>query len=140
MGQEPTVADFMDKKFLTLSPGTSINKAIDLLMKNRLIAALVVDEKHNPIGILSEKDCLKIILHQSFSQLPSDDVANYMHTVPNTIPSTMSAIEAAELLVTHKSRRLPVVDDGKLVGQITRRDLLRGLHLKLFPQKQKRSK
>jgi len=135
MEQQATVADFMDKSFLTLSPEISINKAIDLLIKNNLIAALVVDDQRQPIGILSEKDCLKIILHQSYNQLPSDQVKNYMHRAPDSVPSTMSAIEAVDFFVAHESRRLPVVDDGKLVGQITRRDLLRGLHSKLFPPK-----
>ncbi len=135
MTEEPIVADFMDHKFNTLSPNTSINKAIDLLMKKRLIAVIVVNDQNKPIGLLSERDCLKMILHQAYSQLPDDTVKHYMQKISDPISKTMPASEAATLFINNKFRRLPVVEDGKLVGQITRRDLLRGLHRRLFPRK-----
>ncbi len=132
MSNIPTVADFMDKEFVKFSPDMQLKNALNTLIKEKLLAALVVEEKDRLVGILSEKDCLKILIHKAYDQRPWGLVKDYMHKVPDAIPSTMPATEAADILITHKSRRFPVVDDGKLVGQITRRDLIRGIHIKLF--------
>ncbi|MBN2429408.1 MAG: CBS domain-containing protein [Deltaproteobacteria bacterium] len=137
MSQEPLVADYMDKNFMTFSPDLSINKAMNILVKKRLIAALVVDEQGLPQGLLAENDCLKVLLNQTYynSQEPEDMVKNYMQKVPDSIPSTMTILEAADIFLKNRFRRLPVIDSGKLVGQITRRDLLRAMHKELFLKK-----
>ncbi len=136
MSQEPVVADYMDKNFVTLSPEISINKAMGVLMKNKLIAALVIDEKGHPVGLLAENDCLKVLLNQAYyNQEPEDMVKNYMQKAPEAIPSTTTILEAADIFLKNRFRRLPVMDSGKLVGQITRRDLLRAMHLLLFFKK-----
>lgn len=132
MNHVPTVADYMDKVFTTFSPDTPMKEALNILIKKKLLAALVVEKGDALIGIFSEKDCLKILMHKAYDQRPWGLVKDYMHEAPKAIPSAMPATEAAELLVAHTSRRFPVVDNGKLVGQITRRDLLRGMHTTLF--------
>lgn len=128
MAKNPTVADFMDRKFAKLTPDTSISKALDLLLKKKLIGIMVVDDQGQVAGILSEKDCLKVVLHDTFHRLPDSKVKHYMHQVVQTVSSTLPAVEAAKLFMKSRFRRMPVVDDNKLVGQLTRRDLLRGLH------------
>jgi len=133
MSQIPTVADFMDTKFTKLSPDTELKSALTTLLKNKLLAALVVEDDNKLVGILSEKDCLKVLVHKAYDQRPWGLVKDYMHEVPEAIPSTMPVPVAVELITEHRSRRFPVVDDGKLVGQITRRDLLLGMHNKIFP-------
>jgi CBS domain-containing protein len=133
MSQIPTVADFMDTKFTKLSPDTELKSALTTLLKNKLLAALVVEDDNKLVGILSEKDCLKVLVHKAYDQRPWGLVKDYMHEVPEAIPSTMPVPVAVELITEHRSRRFPVVDDGKLVGQITRRDLLLGMHSKIFP-------
>ena len=134
MSQIPTVADFMDTNFTKLSPNTELKIALNILLNNNLLAVLVVEDNNRLVGILSEKDCLKLIIHKAYEQRPWGLVSDYMHEIPEAIPSTMPASEAVDLLVEHRSRRFPVVDDGKLVGQITRRDLLMGLHNQIFPK------
>ena len=137
MSQEPVVADYMDRDFVTLSPGLSINKAMTILVKNKLIAALVVDDQGLPVGLLAENDCLKVLLNQAYynSQEPEDMVENYMQKAPESIPSTTTLLETADIFLKNRYRRLPVMDSGKLVGQITRRDLLRAMHTELFLKK-----
>lgn len=128
----PTVAEFMDKNFTTFKPEMSLKDALNTLIRKNLLAALVVENKDSLVGILSEKDCLKLLLHKAYDERPWGQVKDYMHESPEAIPSTMPVTMAAEILIEHRSRRYPVVDDGKLVGQITRRDLLRGMHTRLF--------
>jgi CBS domain-containing protein len=127
MGALPIVSDFMDKSFATVQSDTLMDKAIRLLIKKKLTGVLVVDEKKNLVGKLSEKDCLKILLRHGFDQFPDDVVESYMHPIPLTVESTLDIIRVAQIFLDNTFRRLAVVDDGKLVGQITRRDIVKGM-------------
>ncbi len=123
----PVVEDFMDKSFATVKPSTRISEAVNVLVKKKLTGIMVVGDRKELVGILSEKDCLKILLHSGFHRVPDDTVAAYMHTSPTTVASNSDIITVCELFLKSTFRRLPVVDDGKLVGQITRRDIVRGM-------------
>lgn len=127
MNRLPIVADFMDKSFATVTPETRINEAMNLLLKKKLTAVLVVDDSGDLLGIFSEKDCLKVLLQDGFHGFPDDSVKDYMHPVPMTVESHLDIIRAAQAFLENTFRRLAVVDDGKLVGQITRRDIVRGM-------------
>lgn len=127
MEELPKVADMMDKVFTTLKPDMPICEAVDILMKKKMTGAIVVDDKNNLVGILSEKDCLRILLYDTFHDEPNSQVKHLMHTDPITVPSDQDIISTAQLFLNSTFRRLPVVDGGKLVGQITRRDILRGM-------------
>jgi CBS domain-containing protein len=127
MSQLPIVYDFMDKSFATVHPDTPMQKAIKLLIKRKLTGVLVVDAEKQLLGVLSETDCLKILLRRGFDRFPDDVVESYMHAVPRTVESTLDIIRAAQIFVENPFRRLAVVDAGELVGQITRRDIVKGM-------------
>lgn len=123
----PILSDFMDKSFATVQPDTPMDKAIKLLIKKKLTGVLVVDAQNKLVGVLSEKDCLKILLRHGFDRFPDDVVGSYLHLAPMTIESGTDIIRAAQIFVENPFRRLAVVDDGELVGQITRRDIVKGM-------------
>jgi CBS domain-containing protein len=125
MSHLPIVSDFMDNSFATVEPDTPMHKAIKLLVKKKLTGVLVVDAEKNLFGVLSEKDCLKILLRHGFDRLPDDVVGSYMHPVPQTVESSLDIIRASQIFLENPFRRLAVVDEGKLVGQITRRDIVK---------------
>jgi CBS domain-containing protein len=127
MDRMPVVGDLMDHRFPTVTPDTSMKDAIDVLIKKKLLGVLVVSQQGELVGILSEKDCLKLVLHGGFHQLPDDRVGSYMHPAPNPVESRASIVSVAQIFLGNTFRRLPVVDNGKLVGQITRRDIVRGM-------------
>ena len=127
MNRLPVVSEVMDKSFATVSPDTSMNEAIQLLVKKRLTGVLVVDANKKLLGVLSEKDALKILLRHGFDLFPDDVVASYMHPAPMTVESSLGIIQAAQIFLDHTFRRLAVVDDGELVGQITRRDIVKAM-------------
>lgn len=127
MAKMYTVSDFMDRQYTTLQPDTPLHRAIDVLLDKGLIGAMVVDENGKLVGVLSEKDCLKILLQDAFHLSPDATVSHYMHQPEQTIPSSTGVVEAAQMFLANTYRRMPVVDRGRLVGQITRRDLLRGM-------------
>jgi CBS domain-containing protein len=123
----PLVRDLMDHRFPTVTTHTRMKEAIDLLIKKKLLGIMVVNEHGELAGILSEKDCLQLVLHGGFHQLPDDKVESYMHPAPTPVQSRASIVSVAQIFLSNTFRRLPVIDDGKLVGQITRRDIVRGM-------------
>ena len=127
MGRLPIVDDFMDKSFNTVTPETRVHDAMNLMLKEKLIGVLVVDSDRKLVGAFSEKDCLKVLLQSGFHGMPDDTVRNYMHEVPMTVNSQLDIISVAQIFLDKPFRRLAVVEDGRLVGQITRRDIVRGM-------------
>lgn len=127
MDRMPRVADLMDRQFPTVKPDTRIEEAIDLLVDKKLIGVLVVDDAGELAGIMSEKDALQVIVRHGFYQLPDETVASYMHAPPATVDSHADILSVAQTFLENDFRRLPVMDDGRLVGQITRRDIVRGM-------------
>ncbi len=125
----PTVADCMKTKVVTLSPQMSIEEAIKLLLKHHISGAPVVDEDRKLLGVLSEKDCLRIFANGAYNVLPGGVVEQYMSTDVNTIEAEADIFSAADVFLKHPFRRLPIVDEnGVLVGQISRCDVLNGSH------------
>ncbi|NLC71653.1 MAG: CBS domain-containing protein [Desulfuromonadaceae bacterium] len=133
MNQQLIVANYMDKRNLTLRPDMPITQAMDIFLKHRLLAAFVIDERGAPIGLLSENDCLKVLLQQTYYQQdPEDTVATYMCEPPMPITGGTTIVEAARLFLNSKHRHLPVVEGGHIVGQISRREIIRAMHRSFF--------
>lgn len=127
MLQSIRVADYMAVKLVTLSPATSIDEAIRLFLEHGISGAPVLQDS-KLVGVFSESDCLKDVLHAGYHNMSSGLVGDFMSTDIESIGPDDSIISAAELFLSRKRRRLPVVDtNGTLVGQISRRDVLRAI-------------
>lgn len=122
----PKIAEFMDAVVPTLSPDTQIIKAVDFLLRHRVTGAPVVDSAGALLGIITETDLLKLLTEGVRGQPPKEaTVAEYMTRNVVTVPPTADIYYVAGIFLNKKFRRLPVVQDGKIVGAITRFDLLR---------------
>ena len=122
----PVVADHMDTVVPTLTPSTEIHSAVAFLLANKVTGAPVVDNQRHLLGILTEYDCLRILSVGADADVPSGTVADYMTEQVTTITPNTDIYYTAGLFLANRFRRLPVVDgDGKLVGAVTRFDLLR---------------
>ena len=121
----PIVRDYMDKKVPTVRPEDEVLEAIEYLLKKRVTGAPVVDDAGNVIGMLTEKDCLKLIAKGTEGNLPRGRVAEFMTTEVRTISPDMDVYYVAGVFLNYQFRRFPVVEDGRLVGAITRFDILR---------------
>ena len=87
----------------------------------------LLDATGNLVGMLSQKDCLKAALHASYYREWGDTVADYMSSKPVSLDADLDLVEAAEAFLASSYRRFPVMSEGRLVGQISRSDLLRAL-------------
>ena len=124
----PTVREFMDKFVDTLSPETDIMEAVNFLLEKRVTGALVANSEGELVGILTEFDCLKLLtLGGADHEIPRGKVKDFMTTEVHTIPPSMDIYYVAGLFMAEDFRRFPVVEDGHIVGAITRFDILRGV-------------
>ena len=128
----PTVREFMDRHVETVSPETGIMEAVDFLMEKRVSGALVADSRGKLVGMLTEFDCLKLLtLGDAHHEAPKGKVKDFMTSTVKTIPPTMDIYYCAGLFMNVSFRRFPVVEDGRIVGAITRFDLLRAVRRNL---------
>ena len=123
----PTVADYMATDLLTLSPGMEINHAVAVLLERRFSGAPVVDDAGNLVGVLSKKDCLRAALNATYYQEWGGVVQDYMSKPAAIVEPDLDLVQAAQLFLDSAYRRFPVTREGKLVGQISRADLLRAM-------------
>lgn len=119
-----TARDMMKRPPVTLKPEMDIEQAIKLLLKHRVSGAAVVDEGQHIIGVLSEKDCLRIFAGGAYNNLPNARVADYMTKPVATITPEADLFRVADMFLKHSFRRLPVIEDGLLVGLVSRQDVL----------------
>ena len=122
----PTIDEFMDTVVPILSPETPIMKAVDFLLRHRVTGAPVVDSDGKLLGIITETDLLKLVTEGISGEPPTEaTVSEYMTHDVVTVAPTVDIYYVAGIFLKNKIRRLPVVKDGKIVGAITRFDLLR---------------
>jgi len=140
MTEFPSVTKYMASRLITFRPDTPIHTAIDTILKRKISGAPVVDNDYHLVGMLSEVDCLKILVELSYSRQPQTGslVSDYMSTQMITLDASKTVVDAAYVFVKQGIKRLPVLDNGKLIGQISRRDVLRAIQnmdpkIKLVP-------
>ena len=112
---------------ITFRPDQSIQEAIAIILDKRISGAPVLDEHRHLVGNLSEKDCLRIIVDQAYHNLPIENkkVSDYMSTKVFTFTKRTNIVEAAIEFLNSPIRRYAVVENGALIGQISRREVLR---------------
>lgn len=121
------ISDYMVTELVTLVPEMEINRAMQVLLDRAVSGAPVIDGKGELVGVLSQKDCLKAALNASYYQQWGGAVADYMSAEVETLDAELDIVEAAERFLASHYRRFPVMLEGRLVGQISRSDLLRAL-------------
>lgn len=123
----PRAKDVMITDLVVLRPETSVHEAMTLLMSSDISGAPVVDAHGSVVGILTEKDCLRAIFRASYNQEPGGNVADYMSREVRTIQAETDLLEVIELFLRGPYRRFPVLAGTRLVGQISRHDILRAV-------------
>ncbi len=125
--EHETVSDYMTRDLISFTPEQNITEVIETIIANKISGAPVINRDKELVGIISEKDCLRVILDDVYHNLPPSErnVSNYMSKKVVTVDDTMDVVEVANLFLNSNFRRYPVVRSGKLVGLVSRRDILR---------------
>jgi CBS domain-containing protein len=117
----------MTTNLITFKPNQSVEEVIDSLIKNRISGCPVVNDNNELIGIISEGDCIKQISESRYYNMPLSDSSVEKHMISNveTIDGNMNIFDAANKFLESKRRRFPIVENGKLIGQISQKDILK---------------
>lgn len=121
------VSDYMSKNLTTFKPDQSVMEVMNVLIKNKISGGPVINEKNELVGIISEGDCMKQISESRYYNQPMENMKVEQHMVKEveTIDGEMNVFDAAEKFLSSKRRRFPIVEDGKLVGLISQKDVLK---------------
>jgi predicted transcriptional regulator len=126
----PSITEYMVRDLITFKPDTEIIKVIDSLLKNRITGAPVLNDNGEVVGLIDDKDCLHVLMSSAYYNQPvsKDTVSDYMSNVMRSISVDSDLLDAATIFTTTPYKRLIVLDENdRLVGQISRRDVLRAI-------------
>jgi CBS domain-containing protein len=122
----PTTArEFMVTDLVTLSPTTDVLEAVQTLLRHGISGAPVVEPSGRYLGMFSEKCAMQVLLDAAYEPLPTCEVRAFMDAEAQTIAPHTHLLSIAQVFLLTPARRLPVVEEGMLVGQVSRRDVLR---------------
>jgi CBS domain-containing protein len=119
----------MARTLVTFKPETDVLDAVHTLVQHRIAGAPVVDDEGSLLGMLSEFDCMKVALNAGYHGIWGGPVRDFMSDGVETVDADMSIVDLAQVFIDKKFRRFPVMQGTRLVGQISRRDVLRALEV-----------
>ena len=119
------VRDYMLNHPVKVKADDNLLDAMQVIIDNKISGVCVVDANENLIGILSELDCLRAALAAIYNESGIGTVGQYMATDNLVVANpNEDIVDVAQDMLLKNKRRRPVVEDGRLVGQITCRQLL----------------
>ena len=122
--------DIMSRDIVTVSPGTYILEAIDILIDKDISGAPVLEDNGRLIGIISEKDLMVSLDFLGSSSADTVTVGEIMTKDVVTFSEDTPIKDVIQLMVRNDVKRVPIVKDNGVVGIISRRDILEGMRKK----------
>lgn len=126
--EQPTVLvkDIMTTNLVLFTVEQSIHEVMNSFIKNKISGGPVVDDRGKLIGVISEADCMKEVSDSRYFNMPILDksVGHFMTKEVETLPASMTLFDAASRFHETSRRRFPVLDNNKLVGQVSRKDIV----------------
>jgi CBS domain-containing protein len=119
-----TAGAIMTPDIVTVQPESSIEEAIELLLDKQISGLPVTDQTGRLVGVITEFALLAVAYDQ---RVKNHTVGQHMTRELITVDVNDSISRVADLCIVHRVRRVPVMNDGRLVGLIARRDVLRAL-------------
>ena len=121
------VADFMNHQPHVVQENDNVRAAVELLLKYKIIGVPVVDSNQNLVGYLSEQDCIEEMLNDAFYCEEPGSVSKVMQRDVMSVTPNTTIVELAQTIIKNRPKNYPVIDDGKLVGMISRTEVLQAL-------------
>ena len=128
MLQSVRLKDCTSPQPVKVKASDNVMEAVDKILHHKISGVCVVDDANNLVGVLSELDCLKAILGAVYNEGGVGMVSEYM-TAEDLVVATPNAniVDIAQEMIKDHMRRRPVVEDGKLIGQVTCRQVLKAV-------------
>ena len=118
------VRDYMSVDVITFAPTDSVMDAMSVLLKQGISGAPVLGEDGRLLGVLSEVDLMEVVVQDSYYNENIGIVSDFMQEAVEHVDPDTDILNLAQRFVRNHRRRYPVLQDGVLVGQISRRDVL----------------
>jgi len=125
--QSILVEDFMNHQPYTVKETDNVRVAVELLLEKKIIGVPVVDDSKNLVGYLSEQDCIEELLNDVFYCEEPGSVSKVMQKDVLSVKPTTTIVELAQSIIKNKPKNYPVIENGKLVGLISRTEVLKAL-------------
>jgi CBS domain-containing protein len=122
------VRDYMSTKLITFTPEMEVMRAVNILVQHGIAGAPVLNKEGKLVGMFSERDCLSVALVASQDSCIAGPVGQFMSTKVVTVDPEMNLLQLATMFVNTPYRRYPVIEDDKLIGQISRSDVMRAIN------------
>lgn len=122
-----TIADYMTRNIMTLKQDADVLATIKQLLSHKITCAPVLDPSGKLVGMFSEKDSMKVVLDASYNQGMSGIVSDFMNHKITIVDAGSSIVDLADKFQDSSVRSFPVFDNNKLVGIVSRTDVLRAL-------------
>ena len=117
--------DYMLSNPVKVKEDDNVLEAMQVIIDNKISGVCVIDAEETLVGILSELDCLRAVLGAVYNDSAVGRVKDYMASDNLVVAHpNEDIVDVAQDMLLKNKRRRPVVEDGKLVGQITCRQLL----------------
>ncbi|WP_238946997.1 CBS domain-containing protein [Seongchinamella unica] len=120
------ISDCMRRNPLTIHMDANLVQAIETIVEYKLTGLTVTDDDGNAVGILSELDCIQGVLTALYNEGDPEHalVRDFMSTDLTTCAPTDGIVEVAQSMLDTRQRRRPVLENGKLVGQVSSSNIL----------------
>ena len=127
MKRSMLVKDYMSKRVVSLVPEMDLLRATHVLISHDISGAPVLDEHGGLVGILTERDCMHVAMQAHYYGVPGGLVRDHMSVNPQFVDPGESILKLAQLFLDGRFHRYPVLDNGHLIGVISRRDVMRAM-------------
>ena len=128
MNQVPLeVKDYMTAVVITVSPQDEITQAMKLMIERDVSGLVVVEDGDRVVGVITERDGIAVATSAGYFEEWGGPVHRYMSAPVECVAPSENLVDVADRMIKSRHRRFPVVDQGRLVGVLTRRDVLRAL-------------
>lgn len=128
-----TARDIMTKRVITVTPDQDLFEVIGLLVKNKISGAPVVDRNGKYLGIFSEKSSISLLMDAFERGTPTNRIEGFVDADAATVTPDTGLLTIAHLFMSTHYRRVAVLENGRVIGLISRRDVLKAAHQFMEP-------
>lgn len=125
--RDRSAREIMNRRVEGLAPETPITAAVQTLMRRGYSGAPVLDGEGSLVGLLSEQECIRALAQSAYEGWPGGTVADHMRTDVIAVEPHEDVFSVATRFTKDGHRRVFVVEEGRLLGMIARRELMRAL-------------